>query len=207
MFCQECGIRNAIYKCPSCFIRTCCVDCVKKHKVRTHCTGVAKPYNYLPLNAMNDNTLFSDISFLEQKGMILENHLRVKNMRFEVLQEKKRSLMSYSYVPEFLLLSYHSGSHVSSNLLENQPISSSPCFSNKPLLPSPAHNLSQRHLIILTAAKSPSRMILLRFSPTFSARHSVNNSYYDVSKDLLYWTLELVVPCLKKLFRYYYYYY
>ena len=60
--CQECISK---YKCPSCSTRSCSVECVKKHKEETNCTG-KKECTFLTVSSMNDDTLRSDYFFLKE---------------------------------------------------------------------------------------------------------------------------------------------
>lgn len=64
--CEECKLKEAIYQCPRCNIRTCSLECVRKHKARTDCNGKRNRAEFLPLCRMSDSTLKSDYFFLEE---------------------------------------------------------------------------------------------------------------------------------------------
>lgn len=61
MICSVCEKEGSIYRCPKCDARTCCLDCVKKHKINTNCDGIRLFSNILK----TDVDLLSDVRFLE----------------------------------------------------------------------------------------------------------------------------------------------
>ena len=64
--CEECKLNEAIYQCPRCNIRTCSLECVRKHKTKTDCNGKRNREAFLPLCRMSDSSLRSDYFFLEE---------------------------------------------------------------------------------------------------------------------------------------------
>ncbi|CAJ1956361.1 unnamed protein product [Cylindrotheca closterium] len=64
--CEECKIKEAIYQCPRCNIRTCSLECVRTHKTKTDCNGKRNREAFLPLCRMSDSSLRSDYFFLEE---------------------------------------------------------------------------------------------------------------------------------------------
>lgn len=64
--CEECKLKESIYMCPRCNIRTCSLDCVSKHKIKTGCNGKRNREAFLPLCRMSDSSLRSDYFFLEE---------------------------------------------------------------------------------------------------------------------------------------------
>lgn len=45
--CSVCLEKEAKYTCPACDARTCSVECVKRHKLRTECTGAVDPAQFV----------------------------------------------------------------------------------------------------------------------------------------------------------------
>lgn len=66
MICEVCGENPAKYTCPACGCRTCCLVCVKKHKVDRNCSGQKPKTEFIPINEMNSHTLYKDIQLLDQ---------------------------------------------------------------------------------------------------------------------------------------------
>lgn len=52
--CSICSLHPYKYKCPACGIRTCCIECVKKHKLEYACSGKIDPTKYIPMNEIKD---------------------------------------------------------------------------------------------------------------------------------------------------------
>ena len=65
MLCQVCGKNDAKYICPACKIHTCCLECVKRHKIENNCTGVKPKTEFVPLSDMNEMTLVKDCNLLD----------------------------------------------------------------------------------------------------------------------------------------------
>lgn len=59
-----CGAR-ARYRCPGCGAVSCSLACVRAHKSREKCSGVRDKAAFVPLTAMSDSTLRSDLAFLD----------------------------------------------------------------------------------------------------------------------------------------------
>lgn len=56
-YCTICQEKEPKYKCPSCKMKTCSLDCVKIHKQAFNCTGIAPPCEYKKLTSMTDQDL------------------------------------------------------------------------------------------------------------------------------------------------------
>lgn len=65
MLCQVCGRNDAKYVCPACKMQTCSLDCVKRHKEETKCTGVKPKTGFIPLSEMDEATLVRDCRLLD----------------------------------------------------------------------------------------------------------------------------------------------
>ena len=74
--CQICNINQAKYKCPKCFIETCCLKCVKVHKVERKCDGKRDPGKYISIQAFQDRDLHRDYHFLEGLKQVAESSKR-----------------------------------------------------------------------------------------------------------------------------------
>lgn len=62
--CQMCKIKESIYKCPRCQIRTCCLICVKQHKNRYKCTGIRDKFSKKSIKDFTENDFVRDMKFL-----------------------------------------------------------------------------------------------------------------------------------------------
>ncbi|KAH7830314.1 uncharacterized protein MONOS_6373 [Monocercomonoides exilis] len=74
--CEICKKQEWKYKCPECGVRTCCVECVKKHKEQSGCTGKRQPQQFVRLSEMNVQTMVSDLHFLESMALEVERAKR-----------------------------------------------------------------------------------------------------------------------------------
>lgn len=70
--CRVCFEKEAEYVCPGCKTRTCSLECVKKHKIDTGCTGRAP----LP-RATDDSTFSHEVSALLDVGKAIESAARL----------------------------------------------------------------------------------------------------------------------------------
>ena len=62
--CQICKIKNSIYKCPRCQIKTCCLICVKEHKKIYKCSGIKDKFSKKPLKEFTDCDFMRDMNFI-----------------------------------------------------------------------------------------------------------------------------------------------
>lgn len=69
MICEVCGENQAKYKCPACGCQTCCLACVKKHKIDRNCSGQKPKSEFIPVKDMNEHTLYKDIQLLDQASI------------------------------------------------------------------------------------------------------------------------------------------
>ncbi|GEQ70215.1 hypothetical protein JCM33374_g3891 [Metschnikowia sp. JCM 33374] len=53
--CSICLENEAKYTCPACESKTCSLECVKRHKLRTECTGSVDPTRFIPNNDLGSN--------------------------------------------------------------------------------------------------------------------------------------------------------
>lgn len=64
--CATCNENEALYTCPACFINSCSLNCVKKHKIEKSCNGQRDKAAFVAIQEFNENHLLSDYRFLEE---------------------------------------------------------------------------------------------------------------------------------------------
>ncbi|XP_043941957.1 box C/D snoRNA protein 1 isoform X2 [Protopterus annectens] len=74
--CDVCGKEEAKYRCPKCLKYSCSLPCVKKHKMKTNCTGVRDKTAFVSLEDFNEIHLLSDYRFLEDMDRLTDNICR-----------------------------------------------------------------------------------------------------------------------------------
>ncbi|KAI9138628.1 hypothetical protein BKA69DRAFT_1017583, partial [Paraphysoderma sedebokerense] len=74
--CEVCSGENPKYKCPKCSIRTCSLECVKKHKSDIDCDGIRSKTHFVSLSQFDENQLMSDFSFLSEITRTADNAIR-----------------------------------------------------------------------------------------------------------------------------------
>lgn len=62
--CEICNLNQSKYTCPKCYLKTCSLECCKKHKEMYNCTGEKDPVVYIDLADMNYDVLMSDYNYL-----------------------------------------------------------------------------------------------------------------------------------------------
>lgn len=66
----------ARYRCPGCERKTCCLDCVNKHKAQFACNGKRSRTCYRSVKDFEDQALISDLRFLEEVNRVKEANWR-----------------------------------------------------------------------------------------------------------------------------------
>lgn len=74
--CSVCGKNEANYRCPCCEERTCSLDCVQLHKTLKNCAGKRPRTNFTSMKQFTDQTLISDLHFLEDVKRVKETNWR-----------------------------------------------------------------------------------------------------------------------------------
>lgn len=67
IFCSKCELCGKVqwkYKCPRCDKKTCCLACVKQHKVETNCNGIRDKTAFVKMKTMTDMHLLSGMMCL-----------------------------------------------------------------------------------------------------------------------------------------------
>ncbi|KAI8047319.1 hypothetical protein BDF21DRAFT_303251, partial [Thamnidium elegans] len=63
--CHLCKKNDWKYTCPRCLVHSCCMTCVKQHKLDTECSGIRDKTSYVPLREYNESNMMSDYTYLE----------------------------------------------------------------------------------------------------------------------------------------------
>lgn len=95
--CSLCLLSNFKYKCPSCLVRTCSLDCFKKHKLILDCTGLKNSLRYKRLANFDDNQLKHDFKFLEDYNRQLDGIKRQKRNVVQSLNDLPNWLKKLKY--------------------------------------------------------------------------------------------------------------
>ena len=113
--CFVCQKNNFKYVCPACKRRTCCVECSKKHKEMTGCTGKKTRSEFIGLSDMNDNTMMEDYKFLmSQQELIADSRFlfsRVAKPKFVIEMQKKNKKLKQNR---------HTQNDTNSNTVKNE---------------------------------------------------------------------------------------
>ncbi|CAK1599272.1 unnamed protein product [Parnassius mnemosyne] len=64
--CEVCGAQKAIYTCPKCEVKTCCLSCVQIHKKELECDGIRDKTKFIRMKDFTDTDLLSDYRMLEE---------------------------------------------------------------------------------------------------------------------------------------------
>ncbi|KAJ2946762.1 hypothetical protein O0L34_g12826 [Tuta absoluta] len=64
--CEVCGSNQAIYTCPKCEVKTCCLTCVTIHKKELECDGLRDRTKFIRMKDFTDTDLLSDYRLLEE---------------------------------------------------------------------------------------------------------------------------------------------
>lgn len=71
--CEVCSVKSAKYTCPRCELKTCCLNCVKIHKMELKCNGERNKAKYISKKQFTDLDLHNDYVFLEETSRCLES--------------------------------------------------------------------------------------------------------------------------------------
>ena len=76
IMCEVCASNMPKYKCPKCFLQTCCLACVKLHKQKYNCDGKRDPGKFIPIQEFKDRDLHRDYHFLEGVRQVADSSKR-----------------------------------------------------------------------------------------------------------------------------------
>ncbi|CAI8045280.1 Box C/D snoRNA protein 1 [Geodia barretti] len=89
--CESCGVERGRYKCPGCGVRSCSVQCVKRHKTERRCEGKRSNTNYVSLSEFTTSHLLSDYYFLEEAGRMIDSaHRGLQNIGRDTRERRQR---------------------------------------------------------------------------------------------------------------------
>lgn len=77
-----CAARDAIYACPKCEVKTCCLKCVQIHKKELDCDGVRDRTKFIRIKQFTDRDLLSDYRLLEETARFVYAVRRDEKKRF-----------------------------------------------------------------------------------------------------------------------------
>ncbi|XP_072935390.1 box C/D snoRNA protein 1 [Epargyreus clarus] len=64
--CEVCGANKAMYTCPKCEVKTCCLSCVRIHKKELECDGIRDRTKFIRMKDFTNTDLLSDYRLLEE---------------------------------------------------------------------------------------------------------------------------------------------
>ena len=74
--CCICKSRDVKYRCPECQLRTCCLDCVKKHKDVFSCSGKREKTLFVKMSDFDQKEFLNDYFFLEETEQLIDRAAR-----------------------------------------------------------------------------------------------------------------------------------
>ncbi|EPZ30885.1 hypothetical protein O9G_006283, partial [Rozella allomycis CSF55] len=77
--CKICLINKFKYKCPRCSIKTCSLNCVKKHKEQNECSGQLSRTHFIKVSDFTDTDFKRDIDFISQGQCLSSGSLPLPN--------------------------------------------------------------------------------------------------------------------------------
>ncbi|XP_074655283.1 box C/D snoRNA protein 1-like [Tubulanus polymorphus] len=90
--CEVCLENHHKYTCPGCRKKSCSLQCVKKHKEQTNCTGRRDKTAYVKMAKFDDLQLLSDYRFLEEVDRVVDiakrDYKHKKNNNLNKFQKK-----------------------------------------------------------------------------------------------------------------------
>ena len=90
MLCQICGQNEAKYTCPQCGVKSCSLNCVKKHKLDSGCSGIRPKTEFVPLEKMDGSVLLKDCALIDRvNSEIIRADDNLKKMKKSVPYWKK----------------------------------------------------------------------------------------------------------------------
>ena len=76
--CVICSCSDFRYKCPSCLVRTCSLNCFKTHKTNLKCSGLRESLKFKRLVNFDDSQLHEDFRFLDDYSRQIDGIKRQK---------------------------------------------------------------------------------------------------------------------------------
>ena len=70
--CEICVVNLHKYTCPRCSLKSCSLDCCRKHKLDTGCTGQRDKTKFIKKDEFNEMELLNDYKFLEEQYNMID---------------------------------------------------------------------------------------------------------------------------------------
>lgn len=80
--CEVCAANKALYTCPKCEVKTCCLNCVRIHKKELECDGIRDRTKFIRMKDFTDTDLLSDYRLLEECARFVWGVKRDDKKRF-----------------------------------------------------------------------------------------------------------------------------
>ncbi|PVU99936.1 hypothetical protein BB559_000275 [Furculomyces boomerangus] len=165
--CSICNIQISKYKCPGCEIRTCCLECVKKHKVQSGCTGERSKAHYIKLKEFTENDFYSDYSFINEYSRLCST-LKRKGPDVRNKLNSENTFITNNLNKPGKILKQNMG-----------------MFASK-------QKFNRKTFLLLKMAKQKSNITILTMPDGMLKRRN-NRSYYNINKEKIFWTIEFIV--------------
>lgn len=78
VLCSVCKVAKRKYCCPRCGTVTCSLDCCKKHKKDSQCSGKRDASKYVPVSKMTLSDVRADVSYLDGVNRLSETTKRIR---------------------------------------------------------------------------------------------------------------------------------
>lgn len=192
VFCMPDGVccvcnAAAIYTCPCCDLRTCSLQCVRKHKEVTGCDGrVPQAYDYIDMRFYNESDLLNDVQFLDTGVDLCETASR--RMR---LLSRNPNAVSAVHAKNF--------TKPCGNI--QIPVDEQGCLVTVKEIPEHAlsflsnmgykDGIARRYALLQGACTA--RAMKLFFLPVMFDRHVSNTSVYNVETDEITWAVDATI--------------
>lgn len=92
-----CGSQNAIYTCPKCEVKTCCLSCVTIHKKELECDGIRDRTKFIRMKDFTDTDLLSDYRLLEECARFAYGVKRDPKKRFTRMDKELPVVCFFSF--------------------------------------------------------------------------------------------------------------
>lgn len=70
--CEICHQVDHKYKCPRCSMKTCSLDCCRKHKTEKDCSGVRDKTKFVGKEGFDESLIINDYRFLEENNLLVD---------------------------------------------------------------------------------------------------------------------------------------
>lgn len=87
--CEICATNEFKYKCPRCLMKTCSLDCCRKHKIERDCNGQQDRTKFVDKEEFDDRVMLNDYRFLEEQSRFVDN---VQRTLEQVTKHTRREL-------------------------------------------------------------------------------------------------------------------